>query len=259
MTAGEWLSDCTVVDNASSDQCAEFVRESYDRVSMIQNDRNVGYGSAVNQAAARAAGEYLLIMNPDLVLRTETVAELTGFLDHRPEAAACGPMLLTPEGKFRFESRRRFPTPWNSIGYFLGLTRLFPSSRLLGDYHSHWLSPDLEITTDSLSGSCMMVRKCAFDQVGGFDEDYFLFGEDIDLCWKLRKAGHEIWYVPSAVVAHIKGASMKHDRSRARYEFYRSMRIFIDKRLTGLYPRPIMWAMRLGVGTAAIFGGKYRR
>lgn len=258
-TAVEWLTDCTVVDNASSDQCAEFVRESFDEVSVLQNERNLGYGSAVNQAAARVTGEYLLILNPDLVLHDGAVAQLAGFLDHRPEAAACGPMLLSPEGRFRFESRRRFPTPWNSVGYFLGLTKLFPGNRRLGDYHSQWLSPDLEITTDSLSGSCMMVRKSAFDQVGGFDEDYFLFGEDIDLCWKLRSTGHEIWYVPSAVVAHVKGASMKHDRSRARHEFYRSMRIFIDKRLTGLYPRPVIWAMRLGVGMATVFSGKYRR
>ncbi|MDD5087726.1 MAG: glycosyltransferase family 2 protein [bacterium] len=258
-TAGDWLADGVVVDNASADGSADHVRATWPWALVIQNDRNLGYGRAMNQAAGRTTGEYLLIMNPDVVLRPGAVEELAGFLDHRPEAAACGPMLLSPEGEFRFESRRKFPTPWNSLGYFLGLSRLFPDSRLLGEYHSRWLSPDLEVVTDSLSGSCMMVRKDAFLKIGGFDEDYFLFGEDIDLCWKLKQAGQEIWYVPAAVVAHAKGASMKHDRPRARLEFYRSMRIFIDKRLVGRYPRPLIWAMRLGVGMAAALSGKYRR
>ncbi|MBU0509589.1 glycosyltransferase family 2 protein [bacterium] len=258
-TAPEWTTDCTVVDNASTDGTAEYVRREFGWVSVIESSQNLGYGRAINLAAKRAAGQYLLILNPDVVLRPQAVAELVRFMDHRPEAAACGQMLLSPAGRFRYESRRGFPTPWNAMGYMLGLGKLLPQSRLFGGYHSRWLSPNLEIATDSLSGSCMMVRRERFEQVGGFDEDYFLFGEDIDLCWKLKRAHHEIWYVPSAIVVHAKGASMLHARKTARREFYRSMRIFINKRLVSIYPRPLIWATRMGIGVAELFNLKYRR
>jgi GT2 family glycosyltransferase len=132
----------------------------------------------------------------------------------------------------------------------LKLDRLFPRNRALGGYHRRYLNPDLEVMADSLSGACMLVRKDVFDRVGGFDPDYFLFGDDIDLCWKIREASHEIWYVPSARTVHIKGASMRRAPGRAQREFYHSMRLFVDKRLRARYSAFSIALIKSGVHLA---------
>ncbi len=247
-----------MVDNHSSDNTPDYIRGNFPWVDVTTLENNLGYGGAINRVAPSCRGDYILILNPDVVVQNGTLRTLVEFLDLRPQAAACGPKLLSPEGRFRFESRRGFPTPLNSFAYISGLDRLFPFSRRLSGYQRRWLSPDFEVATDSLSGSCMMVRRNCFQEVGGFDESYFLFGEDIDLCWKLRHAGYENWYVPTAVVVHIKGASMKFAPGVARKEFYRSMLIYMDKRLAPFHSKPVMWAARSGVKIVAKFTGKYR-
>lgn len=254
-----WIAECWVVDNASSDGTADLIRETFPQVRVIANPQNAGFGRAVNMAAKQAGGEFLLILNPDTVAEPGAVAELVIFLQHRLQAGACGPKVTGLDGGFRHDCRRGFPTPLNGFGYFSGLDRLFPQSRTLGGYHRRWLSPDVEVTTDCLSGSCLLVRRSAFQSVGGFDEDYFLFGEDIDLCWKLRQAGMEVWFVPAARAVHAKGASMRFAPAMARREFYRSMRLFVDKRLRPCYPRPIVSVVKTGVRLAEWLSGRYRR
>jgi O-antigen biosynthesis protein len=257
-TAREWLADCQVIDNASNDGVVEFVKRDFHWVGVTAGTENLGYGRAINRAASKATGDYLLILNPDTVVRPDAVGSLAWFLEHRPKAAACGPKITFSNGTFQVSARRGFPTPLNALGYLSGLDRVFPHSRALAGYCRRGLSPDLEVTTDSLSGACMMIRRESFLRVGGFDEDYFLFGEDIDLCWKLRQAGEEIWYVPSAELVHVKGASMRYARKVARREFYRSMKLFMDKRLTSRYPRPTLWLTKLGVDAAAAISRRFR-
>jgi GT2 family glycosyltransferase len=257
-TATGWIAECWVVDNASRDGTASLVHDEFLQVRVIANRENVGFGRAVNAAARQADGEFLLVLNPDTVVEPGAIAELVTFLRHRPQAGVCGPKVTGPDGNFRYDCRRGFPTPMNAFGYFSGLDRIFPYSHLLGGYHRRWLSPDLEVTTDCVSGSCLLLRRSAFQSVGGFDEDYFLFGEDIDLCWRLRQAGHEIWYVPAACVIHAKGASMRFAPATARREFYRSMRLFVDKRLRPRYPRVILSLVTMGVRLAERLSGRRR-
>jgi GT2 family glycosyltransferase len=257
-TARDWLADCQIVDNASRDSTVDFVQRNYGWARVIANAENVGYGRAINQAAATATGDYLLILNPDTVLDPHAVENLALFLDYRPQCAASGPKIVSQSGSFRVSARRGFPTPLNALGYLTGMDRLFPRSRALASYCLRGLSPDLEVAADSLSGACMMIRRRSFVDVGGFDEDYFLFGEDIDLCWKLKHSGSEIWYVPSAKLMHVKGASMKSSRQIAKREFYRSMHLFMDKRLSASYPRPVLWLTRLGVSAAAAVSRRFR-
>lgn len=257
-TAKGWLTGSHIVDNASKDGTAELVEERYPWVRLIRNTENVGFGRAVNQAAKAATGEYLLILNPDTVISPGAVGTLVNFLDHRPVAAACGPKIVDFQGTFQYYCRRGFPTPLNALGYLSGLDRLLPSSHALGGYYRRNIPSDLEIMTDSLAGCFMMVRREAFLKVGGFDEDYFLFGEDIDLCWKLRLAGHEVWYVPSALVEHRKGASMSYARNRARREFYRSMKLFMDKRLTSHYSPVTLAIAKMGVDVVALLERRFR-
>jgi GT2 family glycosyltransferase len=252
-TAAGWLQDVIIIDNASTDGTADLIAREFPDVKLMRNSSNAGFGRAMNQGVRLATGEYLLILNPDCTIKPAAVGELAHFLDHRPQAASSGPMLLSEQGEYQYSSRRGFPTPLNSIGYFLGLDRLFPHSRALGGYLRRYVDPRQEVMTDSLSGACMLVRRDAFEQVGGFDEDYFLFGDDIDLCWKLREAGHEVWYVPSAQVMHVKGASMRKHPRVAQREFYRSMHLFIDKRLRGRYSPISLSIAKVGVIAAELW------
>ncbi len=253
--SASWLRECIVVDNHSADNTVEILKREFPQIRVIVNDRNVGFGKAVNQAAKYASGEYLWVLNPDTKVNASTVAELVLLLDYRDKAGACGPKIVNLSGEFQRVSRRGFPSLSAAFGYLSGLDRLFPHGKL-GAYHRRRLSEHREVTTDCLSGCCMLIRRSVFEEVGGFDEDYFLFGEDIDLCWKIARAGYERWYVPRAWVVHVKGASMDFLGSRARREFYHSMELYIDKRLTDRYSPPIRIALKLGV-RAVQFAGRW--
>jgi hypothetical protein len=251
--AADCLRDVVVVDNASTDGSADLAFASAPQAAVIRNGGNLGFGRAMNIGAQSASGEYLLLLNPDCALHAGCVPELAHFLDHRLEAGACGPKMLTTSGRFDFSSRRGFPTPLNAFAYFSHLDRLFPRSHTLGGYQRRHVGSELEIETDALSGACMLVRRSVFEEVGGFDEDYFLFGDDIDLCWKIRRAGHEIWYIPTARVTHAKGASMVKQPELARREFYRSMHLFVDKRLRERYSIFSRMFTKAGIHAASLW------
>jgi GT2 family glycosyltransferase len=257
-TAASLLAGCHIVDNCSSDGTADMLEAEFPQVDLIRNAENIGFGRAVNQAAARASGDYLLIVNPDTIIRPGTIESLVRFMDYRPGAGACGPKIVDFDGEFQYYCRRGFPTPLNSLAYLTGLDRLFPSSRRLSGYYRRDIPGDIEMITDSLAGCFMLVRREAFAHVGGFDEDYFLFGEDIDLCWKLKEAGFEVWYVPSAVAVHRKGASMSRARDVARREFYRAMKLFMDKRLTPHYSRITLAFAKMGVNLVSLLERRFR-
>ncbi len=245
-SSGARLLECVVVDNHSTDGTAETVESEFPAVRVERNKENLGFGRAINQAARLARGEYLWILNPDTRVHDLALSELALFMDHRANAGACGPKIVNVKGEFQRVSRRGFPTFSSAVGYSLGLDKIFTRGSL-GSYHKRWLPEDREVQTDSLSGACMFVRKSVFESVGGFDQDYFLFGEDIDLCWKIAEAGFERWYVPSAVVTHVKGASMRHLGDRAGREFYRSMQLYVDKRLKDRYSPVTLEAIKAGV------------
>lgn len=245
--AAEWISECRVVDNNSRDDSAVVAQSTFAGINVIRNSDNLGFSKAVNIGAHDAVSDYLLILNPDTQLQRDSLGELVHFLDHRREAAMCGPKMLGMNGEFQSVCRRSFPTPWNTLGYYLGLNQVFPKSRRWSSYKPKAIPPDTESKTEVLSGACMLIRREDFRKIGGFDEDYFLFGEDIDICWKLHQAGRELWYVPAAEVRHVKGASMKHALTRAKREFYRSMLIYIDKRLAVEYSFMARFIMKTGV------------
>lgn len=249
-TAGELISGCHVVDNASGDGCADLIRDRYPQVRLTVQKENLGFSKGINRAAVGAAGDFLLVLNPDTILRPGALEELVKFLEHRPAAAVCGPQILGLDGKPQFQARRGFPTPLNAAAYMFGLDHLFPGNQKIAGYARRGLSFDQEMLTDVLTGACMLVRKRDFVTVGGFDEDYFLFGEDIDFCWKLRSAGREVWYVPSAVVQHAKGHSMGSAPGVAGREFYRAMRIYMNKRLEGVHGHTSLAVAKMGVRLA---------
>lgn len=253
-----------VVDNDSVDDSLEMVRTCYPDVHIIANQENVGFGKANNQAIRQAKGRYLFILNPDTVVQEDTLQTFVRFMDAHPEAGAVGCMMLNPDGTFARESRRAFPTPEVAFYRVSGLSRLFPKSRRFGRYNLTYLPRDQITEVDALSGACMFVRRAAlyhtYDAAqalqaqgddpdlrvaqgeaapehgaGLFDEVFFMYGEDLDWCFRIQDAGWKIYYTPETQIIHYKGESTKKGELRYVRLFYGAMIIFIEKHFQGRY------------------------
>ena len=224
-----------VVDNASVDGSQGLVKKKFTHVKLIENHKNLGFAKANNQALRLATGKYVLILNPDTLIQEDTILILKKFLDDHPEAGAVGCKLINPDGTFQIGSRRSIPTPWVAFTRIVGLSKIFPKSRFFGKYNLTYLSPDEEHEINVLSGSMMMVRKNVLIKIGLFDEDYFMYGEDIDLCYRISKAGSKIFYTPQTKAIHYKGESTKKSEFPFISNFYSAMLLFIDKHFKDHY------------------------
>jgi hypothetical protein len=243
-----------VVDNNSVDDSVEMVRTRFPSVHLIANEVNVGFGRANNQAIRQAQGRHLLILNPDTIVREDTLLTLVCFLDDHPEAGAVGCQILNPDGSFAPESRRAFPTPEVALYRITGLSRLFPRSRRFGRYNLTYLPVDAIAEVDALSGSCMMVRHAALYQgqgqqagAGLFDEDFFMYGEDLDWCFRIQQAGWKVFYTPDTQIIHYKGESTKKGDLRYVRLFYGAMLLFTRKHFTGRYSRLMAGVLQMGI------------
>lgn len=241
-----------VVDNASVDGSQSMVRKRFPQVRLIENTANVGFSRANNQALKLAQGKYVLLLNPDTLIQEDTLTVLKKFLDERPDVGGVGCKLLNPDGSFQIASRRSFPTPWVAFCRIVWLSRIFPGSRLFGQYNVTYLDPDREAEVDVLSGSLMMLRKSALDQIGYFDEDYFMYGEDIDLCYRIKKAGWKIFYTPATKAIHYKGESTKKGEFTVISTFYSTMLVFIGKHFGGRYSFLLRVLLTLGIYIRAV-------
>jgi N-acetylglucosaminyl-diphospho-decaprenol L-rhamnosyltransferase len=224
-----------VVDNASADGSVEMTREEFPGVHVLSLPDNIGYGAANNVGLRSALNEvgcpprYLLLLNPDTVLPPAALAQSIAFLDEHPKAGAVGPKLVRQDGSLDKACRRGFPTPAVALYHFLFLDRLFPHSPRFARYNATYLDADKQAEVDSLVGAFMLLRREALDQAGLFDESFFMYGEDLDLCFRIRQHGWQIWYDPDIAVLHYKGASSKQNSAKANYEFYRAMLLFHRK------------------------------
>ena len=241
-----------VVDNDSADGSAQMVRERFPDVRLIANEENVGFATANNQAIREAAGRHVLVLNPDTILQEDTLRTMVAFMDDHPEAGAVGCRILNPDGTFAPESRRAFPTPAVAFYRIAGLSKLFPQSPTFGRYNLTYLPLDEVCEVDALSGSCMMVRKDAVlpgQEAGGqrpegspdapcpqaaglFDEAFFMYGEDLDWCYRIQQAGWRIYYTPATQIVHYKGESTKKGDLRYVMLFYGAMLRFVEKHVT---------------------------
>lgn len=218
-----------VIDNASVDGSVAMIKKKFPDVLLIENHKNLGFAKANNQGLKIAKGRYILILNPDTLIQEDTLLVLKKFLDENQNASAVGCKLINPDGSFQISSRRSIPTPWVAFTKVSGLSRIFPKSRIFGKYNLTYLSPDLEAEVDVLSGSLMMLRKEILQKIGYFDEDYFMYGEDIDLCYRIKKSDGKIYYTPRTKAIHYKGESAKKSEFSYITNFYSSMLIFINK------------------------------
>jgi GT2 family glycosyltransferase len=236
-----------VVDNASTDGSAEAVNEAYPQAKVIRLEQNVGFGRANNAGLEAADSEFVLLLNPDVILKESCVALLTEFLAAHPEAGAAGPRLERPDGRLDLAARRAFPSPLASFFRLTGLSRLFPKSPRFNRYNLGNVSPETVHEIDAGTAACLLVRRTAIDQVGFFDPDYFMYGEDLDLCFRLKRGGWKIYFVPTASAVHVKGTSTSQRTGRMLYEFHRAMWIFHKKHYAGSTPAIVNGFIWLGI------------
>ena len=235
-----------VVDNKSDDGSVEYLRERFPQAEVIANDFNAGFGKANNMALAKAQGRYVLFLNPDTVVAERTIPGCIGYMDEHPEVGAVGVRMQHGNGRFAPESRRSLPTPSVSFWHMTGLGKLFPKSKVFGKYHCTYLNKDMECPIDVVSGAYMFVRREALDKVGGFDEAFFMYGEDIDLSYRILQAGYQNRYLPLPIV-HYKGESTNKTSYRYAKVFYDAMLIFFNKHFKR-YSRLFALLVRIVVG-----------
>ncbi len=218
-----------VVDNNSVDGSVGMIREKFPGVILLCNDENLGFSRANNMAIRQARGEYILLLNPDTVVEKDTFSSVIRFMDAHPDAGGAGVKMIDGKGHFLPESKRGLPTPLVAFYKVFGLSALFPRSRIFGRYHLGFLSPDEIHSVDILSGAFMFLRKSCLDQTGMLDESFFMYGEDIDLSYRILQAGYKNYYFPDTRIIHYKGESTKKSSVNYVFTFYRAMIIFARK------------------------------
>jgi len=222
-----------VVDNNSVDGSAELIREKFPDLHFIENKENVGFSRANNQAIKLAKGEYILLLNPDTVVEEDTFSKVTGFMDKHPEAGGLGVKMIDGKGNFLPESKRGLPTPWVAFYKMFGLSKLFPNSRKFGKYHLSYLNENEIHEIEIIAGAFMLLRKETLDKVGLLDEAFFMYGEDIDLSYRIILGGYKNYYFPETTIIHYKGESTKKGSLNYVKVFYNAMIIFARKHFSG--------------------------
>lgn len=254
-------TDIVVVDNASTDGTRTMVAERHPAVRHTANERNLGFAAANNRGLAGTSGRYALFLNPDTVVPVGTLDAMVEFMDSHPDAGASTCFVALPDGTLDDAAHRGFPTPWNALCHFSGLSRLRPRSRLFGGYNQGWKDMDVPHQIDALCGCFMLVRRAAGEPVGWWDEEYTFYGDDLDFCWRLRRAGWAVYFVPQVSILHYKGTSAGiRPESRARTTAsletrlwatrhrFEAMRIFYRKHLMSRYPRVVSAVVLTGIG-----------
>ena len=236
-----------VVDNNSVDGSLAMLKRKFPQVKLIANKENVGFARANNQAIRQSEGEYVLLLNPDTLVEPDTFSKCLDFMDKTPDAGGLGVKMLNGNGEFLPESKRGLPVPSVAFYKIFGLSKLFPKSKKFGAYHLTYLSPDEINAVDVLSGAFMLMRKSALDKVGLLDEDYFMYGEDIDLSYRITQGGYKNYYFPETRIIHYKGESTKKSSVNYVYVFYNAMRIFANKHFSQKNAKLFNWLITLAI------------
>ncbi|MBQ2950256.1 MAG: glycosyltransferase family 2 protein [Prevotella sp.] len=221
-------SEVFVVDNHSSDGSIEYLKPRFPKVIFIESNHNLGFARANNMAIRQAEGQYVLLLNPDTFVGEQTIKQAIEFMDQHPKVGGAGVKMFNTDGTKALESRRGLPTPLTSFYKMCGLCSKFPESRRFGKYYMGYLSWDKPERIDIISGAFCLMRKEALDKAGHLDEDFFMYGEDIDLSYRLLKAGYDNWYLPLPIL-HYKGESTHKSSFRYVHVFYQAMLIFFKK------------------------------
>lgn len=228
-------TEIIVVDNASSDGSEEYIKKQFKDVIYIYNQENAGFAKANNQGLKIAGGEYILILNPDTLLMPDTLSVMIDYLKRNQGTAMISCKVNQPDGKLDNGCRRSFPTAWNSFCHITGLTKIFPKSPAFSSYNLLYLPEDQIAEVDAISGCFMFLKREIIDRGIYLPEEYFMYGEDLDFCYQIKKNGYKIEYVPLTSIIHYRGQSSRKDRVKLRKHFYQSMNIFVKKNYSTRY------------------------
>jgi GT2 family glycosyltransferase len=240
LTAGEVGYEIIVVDNGSSDQTTKIVREFYPTVNLIENKENLGYAKANNQGIKESQGRYILLLNPDTQLMGNSLGSMYEFMEGNPQLGALGPQLLNPDKSIQ-PSCREFPSFSILIWEFFGLSRVFPKSRIFGRWRMGYFAFDQPREVDQPMGSCLVLRRETLEEVGVFDENFTMFFNDVDLCYRIKNAGWKIYFYPDAQVIHHRGASTRKVKRKMIWFSHLAFYKFFKKHKRGLANRLLLF------------------
>ena len=218
-----------VIDNASADGSVQMLKERYPDVHLIDNKKNIGFAAANNQGLILAEGKYPVLINPDTLVQEDTFSSLLHFMETHPRAGAVTCKILNADGSFSVDSRHSIPSPMTAFWKQIGFSRLFPRSRRFARYNMTFLDENETQRIDAISGSFMFIRSKAAKEVGLLDEDYFMYCEDVDYCYRIGRADWEIYYIPVSCLIHYKGESTRKNDYRYALNFNRSLYLFYNK------------------------------
>jgi GT2 family glycosyltransferase len=222
-------NDVYVVDNNSNDNSVEYIKKHFPNVIIIENKENVGFSKANNQAYKLSNSKYILILNPDTVLKEDTIRTCLQVMESNPNVGAVGVKMIDGKGNYLPESKRGFPTPWASICKFSGLTHLFPKSKIFASYYLGHLSENETNKIEVLTGAFMFIRSNLYREVGMLDERYFMYGEDIDISYQITLKKFDILYISNTQIIHYKGESTPKKSLKFIQNFHDAMSVFYQK------------------------------
>ena len=229
-------TEIIVVDNTSNDGSVEMLKAEFKDVKLIANTQNLGFSKANNQGIAQAQGKYILLLNPDTLINKNTFEDCLNFSKQTNNCGGIGVQMLDANNQFLKESKRGFPTPWASLCRLSFLNKLFPNSALLNGYYLGHLSNDENHQVEVLAGAFIWIKKSIIDEIGGLDETYFMYGEDIDFSYRIQQAGYHNYFLGTVTILHYKGESTdKYSFKHIKY-FYDAMKIFSKKHYPRTYP-----------------------
>ena len=222
-----------VVDNNSTDHSLEYLRPRFPNVHFISNEANAGFAKACNKGLLKAKGRFILFLNPDTLVPEDCFSACLGFFEKHPDCGALGVQMIDGSGKFLKESKRSFPSPLTSLYKLSGLSMVFPHSRTFSRYHLGHLEKNRDHQVDVLAGAFMMIRKEVIEKTGGFDETFFMYGEDVDLSYRIQQLGYKNYYFAGTTIIHFKGESTKRGSLNYVRMFYQAMSLFVRKHYGG--------------------------
>lgn len=240
-----------VIDNDSTDDSLAYLQPLFPHVIFIGNKKNVGFAKACNQGLAWATGQYILFLNPDTIVKKNTFEQCIYAFEQNDNIGAIGVKMLDGNGQYLKESKRGFPSPLASFYKITGFTSLFPRSAHFAKYYLGNLNADENNIVDVLAGAYMMIRKKVLDATGGFDETFFMYGEDIDLSYRILQAGYKNYYLADAPIIHFKGESTDKNNIAHIKNFYGAMHIFVKKHYTGAGKTIYSFLLRAAIGLVA--------
>ena len=249
--------ELVVVDNGSRDGSAEMVREAFPRVKLIANERNLGYAEGNNQGIWATSGEFVLLLNPDAEVKPGSLDALLRFARGHSDAAAVGCRLVGLDGKVE-RSCRGFPDPWGVLFEYVGLSRIVPGSRLFGRYRMTYFRYAQAAEVDQPMGSCLLLRRQAIEDVGEFDEDFVIFFNEVDWCFRAKEKGWKVYFTPDAEVIHHGAASTRQAGPAMIRESHRSLRRFYEKHYRSRISAPAYWLISAAISVNSYFASRLR-